>query len=255
MGVDDTSPPDGLSPEILDAALSRPPGEEEESDLGCGAYSLWAAMTRLAHEVKLQGRAFAALRERLEIDSAAHQDAAADGAIEERIASATEQAFAVFRESVGEAERRAEAARRREARTEDDLLSTLTDIHDRLARSLDASRQSVSRSSPKAGWWETLLPQRGGSGAVDSLIEGQELALRRIKDELARRGMREIAALGERFDPEVMRAVATVSSEEAEDGMVTTVMRSGWFRDEMVWRPAEVTVARHREQEASWLKT
>jgi molecular chaperone GrpE len=243
-----------MAPEILDAALSRPPGEAEEDDLGCGAYALWAAMTRLAHEVKLQGRSFAALRERLEND-AANPDTAAGDIIGERVASVIEQALAAFRESVGEAERRIEIARRRETRAEDDLLSALTDIHDRLARSLDASRQSVSRSDPKAGWWvKWLLWRRGGSGAIDSLIEGQELALRRVKDELARRGMREIAALGERFDPEIMRAVAADSSKGIEDGTVTAVVRGGWLRDGTVWRHAEVAVARRREQEASCLK-
>jgi molecular chaperone GrpE len=247
MNADGTTLPEGLAPEILDAALSRPPGEADEDDLGCGAYALWAAMTRLSHEVKLQGRAFAALRERLENDLAANSDAEEDEAIEERIASVSEQALAVFRESVEEAQRRAEAANRREARVEDDLLSTLTDIHDRLARSLDVLRQNISRSNLKAGWWKKLLPREEGPGAVDSLIEGQELALRRIRDELARRGMREIAALGKRFDPEVMRAVATDPSEGAEDGTVTAVVRGGWFRDEIVWRPAEVTVARRRE--------
>lgn len=250
MSSDDAGQPEGMAPEILDAALSRPPGEVEEDDLGCGAYALWAAMTRLAHEVKLQGRAFAALRERLEND-AANPGAAADGIIGERVASAAERALVAFRESVGESERRIEIARRREARAEDDLLSALTDIHDRLARSLDAARQSVSRSGPKAVWWGRLLRSKDGSGAVDSLIEGQELALRRIKDELARRGMREIAALGKRFDPEVMRAVAADSSGGSEDGTVTAVVRGGWLRDEMVWRHAEVAVARRREQEAS----
>ena len=249
MSANDAKPPAGVAPGILEAALARPPDDAEESWLDCDAYALWAAMTRLGHEVKLQGRAFAALRERLENDAAPNAEAAIGG-IGEKVAVLAERALARARENDREADRRIEAARRQAAKAEDDLLSTLADLHDRMSRGLDAARRRKSGEPPKKGWLARMLPRAdNGSEMVDSLVEGQELALGRLGDELARRAMRPIAALGERFNPETMRAVAADASGQAEDGTVTMVVRGGWLRGEAVWRAAEVAVARSRQQE------
>jgi len=237
-------PPEGVAPEILQAAMEHPADGAEEDGLGCDAYALWAAMTRLGHEVKLQGRTFAALRELLENNPKADADAVARE-IGEKTAARIWQVFSQLREGDREAERRVEAARRQAARGEDDLLSTLADLHDRLARGLEVARRRRASSSRKKSWLARIMPDTGGdSETLDSLLEGQELALRRVGDELSRRGMREITALGERFDPETMCVTATDASGQAEDGTVTAVIRGGWFRGETVWRAAEVTVAR-----------
>jgi len=248
LNEDDAMPPEGVAPEILEAALASLPDGTEEDGLGCDAYALWAAMTRLGHEVKLQGRSFAALRERLEDESAFGVDAIAEDA-GEKIAAVVVRALSLFRESDREAERRAEAARRQAARSEDELLSILADLHDRLARGLDAARRQRSFYARKQGWLARILSRRGkGPEIVASLVEGQELALSHIGDELSRRGMREIAALGEPFEPDSMRVVATDASGRAEDGIVTEVIRGGWFRGETVWRSSEVVVARRGQQ-------
>ncbi len=229
----DELPPHGVAPDILAAALANLVDCGGESDLGCNAYDLWAAMTRLGHEVKLQGRAFAALREQLANTGAPEADD-----IKETVSSAVEQAFGVFQEQMRDAERRAEAARQRANRVEEELLAALADVHDRLARSVETARRNASRKS----WIDRLFSHE--SGALDSLIEGQELALRRVADELARLDVREIPVLGTAFNPETMRAVAMDSSGAAPDGTVTAVLRGGWSRGGDIWRVAEVMVAK-----------
>lgn len=237
----DELPPPGVDPDILAAALANPSGCGGESDLGCNAYDLWAAMTRLGHEVKLQGRAFAVLREQLANTGAPE----ADG-IRETVSSAVKQAAGVFQEQTRDAERRAEAARQRANRIEEELLAALADVHDRLSRSLETARGNASRK----GWIGRLFSRK--SGALDSLIEGQELALRRVADELARLDVREIPVLGTAFNPETMRAVATDPSGAAPDGTVTAVLRGGWSRGGGVWRVAEVMVAKTTDKGATW---
>ena len=63
----DEAPPAGIDPEILSAVTGA--GETEadtEADRRCDSYSLWAAVTALTQEVKLQGRAFLELNRTLE---------------------------------------------------------------------------------------------------------------------------------------------------------------------------------------------
>ena len=55
-------PPAGIDAEILaalaDANPDANPETDDEIDRPIDSYTLWAAMTALTHEVKLQGRAF-----------------------------------------------------------------------------------------------------------------------------------------------------------------------------------------------------
>lgn len=245
MSADEMKKPEGIAPEILAAALKYPPEGEAEEDLGCDAYALWAAMTRLAHEVKLQGRAFAALRE--QVTSLCRPDPGLDTeSLEAKIVAVVDLVLKTWQENQHEAERGAEAARRRATRAEEELLTTLADVYDRLSRALEASRRSAARRGSDQGWLRRWLAS-GSTTAGDevrSLIEGQELALRRVADELMRRGLREITVLGQRFNPETMRAVATDSISESPEGTVTAVIRGGWMLGDALWRAAEVMVAR-----------
>ncbi len=274
MSAGETKGPEGIEPGILAAALNSPPDSDAGEDLGCDAYALWAALTRLGHEVKLQGRAFAALREALEEQGQNGPGFDADN-LEAKVAAVVERSLGAWRENAREAERTAEAARKRAARAEEDLLRTLADVHDRLSRGLEAARklaearrlaaerQSAKTSVAKRCWlcrW--LSPgdtgQSGGAaedsataGAgeaagddAESWLEGQELALRRVADELSRRGLREIAALGELFDPLTMQAVAVDPASDLPAGTVTAVLRGGWMLRDEVWRAAEVMVVR-----------
>jgi len=57
-------PPAGIDGEILEALAADDKGNGEP-DRRCDSYALWAAMTALTQEVKLQGRAFKELNDTL----------------------------------------------------------------------------------------------------------------------------------------------------------------------------------------------
>src|ERR1019366_4568746 len=67
--IADEQPPQGLTVELLSALENGdplPPLESEQpGSRGCDLYSLWAAVTALTQEVRLQGRTFKQLNEAL----------------------------------------------------------------------------------------------------------------------------------------------------------------------------------------------
>ena len=76
------------------------------------------------------------------------------------------------------------------------------------------------------------------------LRTGVELIHKQLLDILFKMGVRPIHAIGERFDPRIHHAVATVDTDLAEDGTVVGELHCGyWFKDRLL-RPAMVTVAR-----------
>jgi molecular chaperone GrpE len=86
------------------------------------------------------------------------------------------------------------------------------------------------------------------SDAADSetqLGEGVEIIYRQFRDILKKAGLREVAPLGEEFDPHVHEAVAGVESTEHQDGEVVEVLQKGYFMKNRLLRPAMVKVARH----------
>src|SRR5258708_515322 len=50
------TPPAGIDGEILSSVMTGSP--QPEDDRRCDSYALWAAMTALTQEIRLQGRAF-----------------------------------------------------------------------------------------------------------------------------------------------------------------------------------------------------
>ena len=84
------------------------------------------------------------------------------------------------------------------------------------------------------------LRSRGMSG----LIDGYDMALRRLDQMLARYGVATVEAMGLPFDPEVMRAVETRSIPTQMEGVVLEVFLTGFTRNGAVLRLAEVTVNR-----------
>ena len=118
-------PPSGIDSELLTAVTA---GAEEED--GCDSYALWAAMTTLAQEVKLQGRSFKELS-----DSVGAQPA--------RTAEEIRAAFEQAREREREVQRATEHRCRKEA------LGVLIDLRDRMVRGLESVR-AAKRKSPGA---------------------------------------------------------------------------------------------------------
>jgi molecular chaperone GrpE len=80
--------------------------------------------------------------------------------------------------------------------------------------------------------------------SLKAVFDGVEATERELKAVLARHGVKEIEATGNRFDPHLHQAIAEVPAPGAEPGSVVTVVQSGYTIGERLLRPAMVTVAR-----------
>ena len=80
---------------------------------------------------------------------------------------------------------------------------------------------------------------------LSAMITGYEMGLRRIERALREQGLEVISCLGESFDPERMEVLEVVHDTECGDNEVVQVVRRGYHRDGIVYRIAQVKVAKH----------
>jgi hypothetical protein len=217
------APPAGIDPAILSAVAS---GEESEADRRCDSYSLWAAVTALTQEVKLQGRAFLELNHTLEAQTSRMLD----------------EVRAAYTERERNLQREAERRTRRES------LGALIDLRDRLGRGHDSARAGKleMQKAGNTGWIQRMFskPDTKASETVDALIRGYELGIERLDQTLDEFHVREIRCAGEMFDPRRMNAIDSEESSTTPAGMVLEVYRSGYEWNGEVFRPAQVKVSR-----------
>ena len=216
-------PPRGVDAEILTAMAGA--GDGRASPAPAAAYSLWAAMTALTQEVKLQSRSFKELNDTLGSQT---------GRMAER-----------ERDSMRETERRC----RKEA------LGVLIDLRDRLGRGLESVRASEDEISKavRRGWrariFSRLFSQAGrpdddAAGAtLAALKKGYELGLERLDQTLEEFNAREISCEGQAFDPRRMNAIDRQESIAVPEGTVIEVYRSGYEWNGEVFRPAQGKVS------------
>ena len=239
---------------IADELFSELEGKSESGvicapDNRCDLYSMWSAMTALTQEVKLQGRAFRHLSDKLEpfsglgesIDTVleAHTEALSDA---RRIAA---EARAVRGEHENELLRDAERRGRHE------ILSVLLDTRNRLVRGLKAAHESFGKLDEyRASNWPTRIFIKQGRrighmlDIVTGLEKGYSLSLDRLDDAMQQLGVREIPCEGQPFDPRFMNVVDVEENAEAPDGTVLEVYRTGYMLDTEIVHPAQVKVAR-----------
>ena len=79
---------------------------------------------------------------------------------------------------------------------------------------------------------------------VGALEEGYRISLDRLDDVLAEFGVQEIACQGQPFDPSSMHVVEVEETDQAAEGTVVEVYRTGYEWKGEVHRPAQVKVAR-----------
>ena len=209
-------PPQGITAELLSSLASE---TGVNADGHCDLYSVWAAITALTQEIKLQGRSFKQLSETL-------------------------APVADLAPQLPQMQREAQERARRE------MLDVLLELRDRLGRGLEAARVSQAKmgESLASGWAVRLLARhkalRQAFEAVRALEQGYTLSLERLDEVLAQFDVREIVCQGEPFDPESMHAVDVVETEQAAEGTVVEVYRAGYEWRGEVYRPAQVKVAR-----------
>ncbi|MBN1417745.1 MAG: nucleotide exchange factor GrpE [Planctomycetes bacterium] len=235
----DEPPPAGIAPEILEE-LERDPdvGRAAEPDARCDRYGMWAGLISLVQEVKLEGRAFKDLAEKVAPlgDLGTRVDAALRAHVE---------ALAEMRRFAEEGSREAERRARK------DLLGALIDVRDRLKRGLEVARDHISSRDEReaaggARWWERFFPRRAepSRDVIEAFERGYEMALERAEEALAGLGIREIECIGRPFDPRRMAAAEVEETDRVAEGTVLGIHRAGYLWDGETLRPAQVKVAR-----------
>jgi molecular chaperone GrpE len=223
-------PPSGIDRELLAAIVGD---GDEGSELGvsstpdCDSYTLWAAMTTLAQEVKLQARTFKELSE-------------AVGAEPSRIG---EEIRAAYRERERELQRTTEYGCQKQA------VRILIDLRDRMARGMESvcnAEAEIAKGSAPAGWLARVFTRRAADPAaavLPALTKGYALSIERLDQALGEWNVHEIRCLGEIFDPRRMNAIDREPSQAVPEGTVLEVYCSGYEWNGEVFRTAQVRVA------------
>lgn len=213
-------PPAGIDAELLELA-----GAGGEADRQCDSYALWAALTALTQEVRLQGRAFRDLSESIASQA-------------ERTAS---EIRAVYAEREREVQREAEHRARRQ------IVGALIDLRDRLARGLESASAAAIVKVERGGWLGRLTRKPAEdhvSETATALLKGYQLGLERLDELLRDFNVSEILCRGQVFDPRRMNAIDLEESSVVPDGAVLEVYRTGYEWNGEVFRPAQVKVSR-----------
>jgi molecular chaperone GrpE len=221
-----------------------------------GAYDLhstWSAMTALNQEIKLQGRAFKQLSEKMT------PFAGLDESIDKLLAT--------HREALSDARRIAEEGRadrtRRESelkleahdRARRELIGVITEIRNSLIIGLRSAVESERKLKEYRNWsrLKKFFIHKSADHnqkleIVNSLKKGYRMGLDRIDEALQQLGVNEIVCEGKPFDPRIMNAVDIEETWDVPDGIVLEVYRTGYMIDTEVLQPAQVKVARAPEQ-------
>ena len=224
------TPPAEVDAEILASVLGDSVPDYASNQAGglrCDSYTLWAAMTALTQEIKLQGRAFQELNLTLTAQT-------------EKIA---EELRVVY------AERERTLLREAERRCRREILGTLIDLRDRLGRGRESVRARQGEIAAKARnrWFTKFLPKQKPDAIAESvgaLVRGYELGIERMDQTLDEFNAREIRCEGESFDPRRMNAIDSEESASVPPNTVLEVYRSGYEWNGEVFRPAQVKVSR-----------
>jgi molecular chaperone GrpE (heat shock protein) len=199
-------PPRGIPSGILDASASG--AEAGAGNPPVDEYAMWAALTALTQEVKLQGRAFKQMSETL--------------------------------------------AREAERRSRKEVLDALLETRERLLRGLESAQR---REELQPGFLDRIFRDRWrriqhSLDVVRALEEGYRLSLGYLDDVLDQFHVRAIQCEGCQFDPRVMSAVDMEETDDAEEGTVISVYRTGYEWNGELYRPAQVRVARRPRRAA-----
>lgn len=125
-------------------------------------------------------------------------------------------------------------------RTERDVADTRSYAIAGFARDMLSATDALSRAL-------MVVPtetRESADGALKSLIEGIELAERETQRLLAKHGVKQIEAAGQKFDPHKHQAMFEVPNPNVPEGTVVQVVQEGFAIGERVLRPAMVGVAK-----------
>lgn len=90
---------------------------------------------------------------------------------------------------------------------------------------------------------ELALKTAQSSDSAQSLIEGVQMTLKKLKKVLAEEGVSPIASVGKVFDPSLHNAIATTERDDIDKCVVAEEVRKGYIMKDKVIRPSTVKVA------------
>ena len=97
---------------------------------------------------------------------------------------------------------------------------------------------------------ERAIQSGRDAGASGALLEGIELTYKQFIETVGKLGVRQISSTGSLFDPTMHQAVAQVESETAKANTVVEEFQKGYFLHDRILRPAMVTVAKEKSDQA-----
>ena len=138
-----------------------------------------------------------------------------------------------------------------------DELAELHDRHLRLRAEFDNYRKRISRDNDRfrkraaEGILSDLLPVLDNleralqfkDDVSSSLADGMQMVYDQMVELVARHGVKSIAAIGEKFDPQYHEAIAQVPSDEIPKDDVAEEFQRGYTLHDQVLRPSKVTVS------------
>lgn len=115
-----------------------------------------------------------------------------------------------------------------------------------IADSVAYEKKAIIRSLlPSLDTFEHALASADTDGegqSGESLLEGVKLVFDHMLDALKARGVAQIDATGQQFDPSVHEAMMQRAEEDKEDNLVLEQFQKGYTLDGQVIRPAKVIV-------------
>ncbi|MFT5449740.1 MAG: molecular chaperone GrpE [Gammaproteobacteria bacterium] len=107
-----------------------------------------------------------------------------------------------------------------------------------------ALERFVNELLPVKDSLELGLAAAQDSANIEDLIEGTQMTLRLLCSAVEKFGVREVAPVGEPFDPEVHQAMTAREADGQPAGTVLEVVQKGYLLNERLVRPAMVVVSK-----------
>ena len=107
----------------------------------------------------------------------------------------------------------------------------------------DAYADAIKDILPVLDNMERALQYKDAQGGEDNLAKGLEMIMKSFSESLSKMGVTEIAALGERFDPNLHNAIMHIDDEQYGEEEIVEVFMKGYAKGDRVIRHSVVKVA------------
>lgn len=105
-----------------------------------------------------------------------------------------------------------------------------------------ASAKLVTSLLPVLDSFDVAFIHEAETSGEEKLLSGMRSTYQLLMDTLSKEGLEPVAALGERFDPELHEAVQAPDNPDGGDLLVTQELRRGYLLGGRILRPALVAV-------------